>query len=60
MDTALQQYNITAHNYTVRYNITKDPRDSDPIAIKSMFQKECAKWKEIARVKIHDTLLERT
>ena len=48
------------HNYTAWYNITKDPRDSDPAAIISMRQKGCTKWKEIARVKIHDTLLERT
>ena len=36
-----------------------DLTDSDPTTIIPMCQKGCAKWKEIACVKIHDTLLER-
>ena len=42
------------------YEIMTDPTDSDPIAIIPMCQKRYAKWKEIAHVKIHGTLLDMT
>ena len=54
------QFNITTHNFTVCYTITKDLSDSDPFSILSMCQKECAKWKEITCMKIHGTLLDMT
>ena len=58
--TYLHPCRITMHNYMVWYNITRDPRDSDPATINYMCQKECVKRKEITRVKIHGTLLDRT
>ena len=60
MDDDLHQSNITMHNYAAWYNIMTDPRDNELVAIISMCQKGCAKWKEITRVKIHGTLLDMT
>ena len=59
-DMNLHQCSITTHNYTVWNTMMKDTSDSDPFSIISRCQKECTKWKDIARMKIHGTLLNMT
>ena len=60
MDMNFHQCSITTHNYTTLYNIMKDTSDSDPSSTISTCQKECAKWREITCMKIHETLLDMT
>ena len=58
-EIGLHQYSITRNNYAAWHKIMTDSTYSDPTSIESMCSNGCVKWKEITRVKIHGTLLER-